>query len=84
MLSLLCCPFVVLVVSHLGLKGVYLVLIVPVPGHCFPFTFDLFRSMTSIQLFDPSELAWRDSLLVIVQFRPCCSVGRLGPLDLTH
>ena len=38
MLSLIC-PFVVLVVSHFGFKGGNLVLIAPVPGHCFPFTF---------------------------------------------
>ena len=35
----LLCPFIVLAVSHLGFKGGNLVLIVPVPGHWFPFTF---------------------------------------------
>ena len=56
MLSLLC-PFVVLVISYFGFKGGNLVLIAPVPGHFFPFTFDLFRSM---ELYDPSKLAWLD------------------------
>ena len=40
MFSLLC-PFVALVVSHSGFKGWNLILIVPVPGHCFPFTFEI-------------------------------------------
>ena len=31
------CLFVALVVSHLSFKGGNLVLIVPVPGHCFLF-----------------------------------------------
>ena len=35
----LVCIFVVLVVSNLGFMGGNLVLIVPVTGHCFPFTF---------------------------------------------
>ena len=37
MLSLLCL-FVVLVVSILCFEGGNLVLIAPVPGHCFPFS----------------------------------------------
>ena len=37
MFSLLC-QFVGLVVSHLYFKGGNLILIGPVPGHCFPFT----------------------------------------------
>ena len=34
MLSL-SCPLMILVIFHLGCKGGNLVLIVPVPGHCF-------------------------------------------------
>ena len=37
----LLCPFVVLVVSHLGFKGGNLFPISLVPGHCFPFTFKI-------------------------------------------
>ena len=32
------CVFVVLVVSHLGFKGVNLVLMMPLSGYCFPLT----------------------------------------------
>ena len=35
----LLCIFVVSVVSHLGFEDGTFVLITPVPGHCFPFTF---------------------------------------------
>ena len=35
------CPFVVLIVYHLGFKGGNFVLIGPVPDHCFPFTYML-------------------------------------------
>ena len=31
------CPFAVFVVSHLGINGGNLILIVPAPGHCFYF-----------------------------------------------
>ena len=34
------------------------------------------------------EMAWPTIYIVnfqcVVQFRPCCQVCRLGPLDLTH
>ena len=43
------CPFVNLVVSHLGFNGGNLVLIAPVPGHCFPST--LSRENMSEEIF---------------------------------
>ena len=41
----LLCPFLLLVVFHLDFKGENLVLIAPVSGNCFPFTFFLAGTM---------------------------------------
>ena len=49
MFSLLC-PFVVLVVSHLGFNDGNSVLIAPVPGHCFNLTCILLVIMWFIYL----------------------------------
>ena len=46
--------FVVLVVSHLGFEDGNLVLIAPVPGHCFPLIFHHQSRDSSLVLLQPS------------------------------